>query len=546
MNPRPAAYLALAIGLAACVFSTGVLAAAPDVELTANEVDRLIAEELFKDGTNLAPSVSDATYLRRVWLDIVGDIPSPEHVTALLLDPAPEKRARVVNELLANPQYGQNWARYWRDVILSRKLEDRSGIVANPLVVALTKRFNDNEPWSKIAAEFITSAGDIREQGMTAIHAAQDARTEETAAEMSRIFLGIQIQCCQCHDHPYDHWKREQFHEFAAFFPRLAMRPIITPTRRSFEVVADDRPAGRRQPTNAENRRGQPEHFMPDLDDPAAPGTRMQPKFFLTSATLPFGSRDAERRGAVSEWMIDNPWFATAFVNRLWSEFVGEGFYEPIDDMGPDRTPTAPKAVKFLSQSFADSGHDVKWLIRVICSSEAYQRESRPRREADGTPFVAAIAQPLRSDQLFNAILSALESSEPALNTGRRRPDAMLGLNRNTVRGSFEAVFGYDPSDPRESVVSSIPQALAMMNGARLNLEIRALDRDTVLGRLLDDIPNDKQLVEELYLRTLSREPTDDELKTALRFCRASKKRDAVFEDLFWALLNSSEFSHRR
>lgn len=546
MNPRPAAFLALAIGLAAGVFSTTALAAAPDVEQTANEVDRLIAEEVFKDGMNLAPSVSDSTYLRRVWLDIVGDIPSPEHVTAFLLDPAPEKRARVVNELLANPQYGQNWARYWRDVILSRKLEDRSGIVANPLVVALTKRFNDNEPWSKIAAEFITSAGDIREQGMTAIHAAQDARTEETAAEMSRIFLGIQIQCCQCHDHPYDHWKREQFHEFAAFFPRLAMRPIITPTRRSFEVVADDRPAGRRQSTNAENRRGQPEHFMPDLDDPAAPGTRMQPKYFLTSATLPFGSRDAERRGAVSEWIIDNPWFATAFVNRLWSELVGEGFYEPIDDMGPDRTPTAPKAVKFLSQSFADSGHDVKWLIRVICASAAYQRESRPRREADGIPFVAAIAQPLRSDQLFNAILSAVESDEPALNTGRRRPNAMPGPNRNTVRGNFEAVFGYDPSDPRESVVSSIPQALAMMNGAKLNLDIRALDRDTVLGRLLDDIPSDKQLVEELYLRTLSRQPTSDESKTALRFCRPSKNRNAVFEDLFWALLNSSEFSHRR
>jgi hypothetical protein len=274
----------------------------------------------------------------------------------------------------------------------------------------------------------------------------------------------------------------------------------------------------------------------------------MQPKFFLTSATLPFGSLDAERRGAIAGWMTENPWFATAFVNRMWSELVGEGFYEPIDDMGPDRTPTAPKAVKFLSHSFAESGHDVKWLMRVICATNAYQRESRPRREADGTPFVATIAQPLRSDQLFNAILTAIESGEPTPFAGRRGrpPEMMPGPGRNSIRGAFETVFGYDPSDPRESVVSSIPQALAMMNGPRLNLGIRALGSDTVLGRLLEDIPNNKLLIEELYLRTLSREPTEEESDTALKFCRTSKSRDAVFEDLFWALLNSSEFSHRR
>jgi len=540
--------LGVGIGLAMGIAGSTV-SAKPGIQQTAKQVDRLISAEVFTKDTKLAPPVDDAIYLRRVWLDIVGDIPSPEHVTAFLFDPAQDKREKVVHKLLSDPQYGQNWARYWRDVILYRKLEDRAAVVANPVVVALTERFNANEPWSKIAAEFITASGDIRENGATAIHAAQDARTEETAAEMSRIFLGIQIQCCQCHDHPYDHWKREQFHEFAAFFPRLAMRPIVTPTRRSFEVAVDDQPAGRNQNPEAENRRGQQEHFMPDLDDPAAPGTRMKPKFFLTSAELPFGSFDVERRGAVAEWMTETPWFATAFVNRMWSELVGEGFYEPIDDIGPDRTPSAPKAVDFLSRSFADSGYDVKWLLAVICSTDAYQRESRPRREAEGTPFAATIAQPLRSDQLFNAILTAVDSDESEPFSARRgRPPQANGgaYGRNTIRASFENVFGYDPSDPRDSVVSSIPQALAMMNGPRLNLSIRAVDRETVLGRLLEDIPSDELIVEELYLRTLSREPTDEERTTALKFCQTSKNRTAVFEDLYWALLNSSEFSHRR
>jgi len=516
----------------------------------ARQIDRLLAEEVFKGEIQLSPRVDDATYLRRVWLDIVGDIPTPEHVTAFLLDPAKDKRQRVVRELLDNPQYGQNWARYWRDVILYRKLEDRAAIVANPLVVALTEKFNNNESWDKIATEFVTATGDVKENGATAILVAQDGRTEESTAEVSRIFLGIQIQCCQCHDHPYDQWKREQFHELAAFFPRIAVRPVLSPTRRTLEVIAQDRPEGRRPPNpNAEGRRGEPEHYMPDLEDPAAPGTRMQPKFFLTSAELPFGTHDEERRGTIAEWMTGNPWFATAFSNRMWAELVGEGFYEPIDDIGPDRTPSAPKAIEFLSKAFADSGYDIKWLFRTICATEAYGRECRPRRELEDVPFAANIAQPLRSDQLYNAILTAVdvEESEEAFNRRGRPPQAMGAYGRApTARTAFEVAFGYDPSDPRETVTSSIPQALAMMNGVRINLAVRAIGQEAILGRLLDEIDDDAALIEELYLRTLSRQPTDDELKVAIEFCQTTKNRPAVFEDLFWALLNSSEFSHRR
>ena len=227
----------------------------PSTEQVARQVDALLAEEVFKPDTKLAPRVDDATYLRRVWLDIVGDIPTPEHVTAFLLDPAKDKRERVVRELLANPQYGQNWARYWRDVIMYRRLEDRAAIVSNPLTVTLTEKLNENEPWDKIATEFITATGDVRENGATAIQMAQDGRTEETTAEVSRIFLGIQIQCAQCHDHQTDSWKREQFHELAAFFPRIAVQPVQSPTRRTFEVVADDRPGERRRPNPNQDQR---------------------------------------------------------------------------------------------------------------------------------------------------------------------------------------------------------------------------------------------------------------------------------------------------
>ena len=203
--------------------------------------------------------------------------------------------------------------------------------------------------------------------------------------------------------------------------------------------------------------------------------------------------------------------------------------------------------MELLSGAFAANDFDIKWLFRTICATEAYQRESRPRREVNETPFAATVAQPLRSDQLFDALLSAIDSPEPEAAMNRRgRPEGGKPYGQNaSVRGAFEVAFGYDPSDPRETVNASIPQALALMNGVRINLAVRA-NEGTMLGDLLESTDDNGAVVDELYLRTLSRQPTEKEMTTALAYCDATKNRSAVFEDLLWALLNSLEFSHRR
>ncbi|QDU91564.1 hypothetical protein Pla175_49930 [Pirellulimonas nuda] len=533
------ALLAAAIGAATAAQS------APQPGAAAGRIDQLLMADTGASAGELAPRADDATYLRRVWLDIVGDIPTPEHVTAFVLDPAPDKRARVVRELLATPQYGQNWARYWRDVILSRKLEDRAAIVSGPVVEKLTAELNANRPWDEVASEFITATGDVREDGATAILMAQDGRTEETTAEVARIFLGIQIQCAQCHDHPWDQWKREQFHELAAFFPRVSVRPLQTPTKRTFAVVVSDAPERRFQKKPVDGNRPTPEHYMPDLDAPDQPGTRMQPRFFLTSAELPYGTADADRRGQLADWLTDSPWFATALVNRVWSELVGEGFYEPIDDIGPDRDTTAPETVALLSNQFADSGYDLKWLMETICATQAYQRETRPRRGPDATPFTASVAQRLRGDQLYNAILTALEINDSARTPLAGRGGGQGYGGRGTPRDAFNAAFGYDPSIQREAVSASIPQTLAMMNTSKINLAISA-NRTTMLGRLLADTPDNHDLVDDLYLRTLCRTPTQAESAAGLAYMKQVKDRREGAEDLLWALLNSAEFVHRR
>jgi hypothetical protein len=488
----------------------------------------------------VAPRSSDEVFLRRVWLDLVGDIPTPEQTIAFLLDASPQKRQRVVSELLAGPAYGQNWARYWRDVVFYRALDEQSEIASIAMEADLTSKLNDNVPWDQIAKEFISTRGDVLENGSTAIVMAQEGRTEETAAEVSRIFLGIQIQCAQCHDHPYDRWQREQFHELAAFFPRVGVRPVREVTKRSFRIIADDKPSRRRP--NDNSIRPHAEHFMPDLQDPAAQGTEMQPRFYLTDDSLPLGTADAERRQKLAEWLTRNEWFATALVNRLWSELVGEGFYEPIDDIGPDREPSAPKTVKLLSRKFAESGNDVKWLLTTICRTEAYGRAARPRRESDDTPFAANVPQRLRSDQLLNAVFTALEVKEdPGTASGESvfRPG-----RRFRTRRQFAEVFGYDPSIAREEVAASIPQVLALMNSPRINKLLESKDSNQ-LEQLLQKIGDDEQLVVELYLRWLCREPSSGEVVQALAHRQLVGRRDRAFEDLQWALLNSAEFQYR-
>src|SRR4029453_14135890 len=259
----------------------------------------------------------------------------------------------IVNKLLADPRYGENWGRYWRDVIMYRKTEERQQfLVGIPLDSFLTDSFNANKPWSQLATEFITAKGGANENGACGLIVAQQGQPEEIVGEVSRIFLGVQIQCAQCHDHPTDRWTREQFHQLAAFFPRVASQPNRQGQNRQMlpeitVTVTDSAPQfAFRGPMNM-RARGTLEHRMSDPKNPQAEGALMQPVLFATGASLPTGTPDAERRGTLAKWITakDNPFFAKAFFNRLWWELTGEGFCEPIDDIGPDRHATAPKTL---------------------------------------------------------------------------------------------------------------------------------------------------------------------------------------------------------
>ncbi len=520
---------------------------------TAAELDRLLNSEvpinaganeksLAGAATKPASQIDDRTFLRRVAFDLTGRAPTPTEINAFVKDSSPDKRSKLVERLLADSQFGENWGHYWRDVILYRRSDDRALLVGQTMNAYLVEAFNKNTPWDSIAKAFITATGDVREEGATGIFMAQMGETSDITAEVSRVFMGIQIACAQCHNHPTDRWNREQFHELAAFFPRIAVRPKNDGEKRSYEVVSRDRAAfggkGNGRP------RGNPEHYMPDLNNPTDRGTKMEPVFFVTGQKLEPGKTDIERRETIARWITatENPWFAKAFVNRIWSELVGEGFYEPVDDLGPDRQPTAPKTLDYLAAQFAANKYDIKWLFRTVTATEAYQRAGRSRRNPDETPFVANAVQRLRGDQLYSAITSVLGTSN-LTQAGRGGKGYQ---NLRDPRFVFNLVFGFDPSTRRDEISGSIPQALALMNSPLIAAGMSGSRSSSMLGKLLADEKNDKAVANELYLRTLSREPKPTELTTCLSHVKRTGDRTEGFEDILWALLNSAEFAHRK
>jgi hypothetical protein len=513
----------------------------------AAQVDALLASEQGLSKTSPATLTSDEIFLRRATLDLQGRLPSPAEITTFALDPASDKRQSLVRKLLADERYGENWSRYWRDVIMYRASEQRAQIVAGPLTEYLRDSLNQNKPWSQVATDFITAEGDALKDGSTALIIAQEGKPEETVAEVSRIFLGVQIQCAQCHDHPTDRWKREQFHELAAFFPRVSSRIVLTPDNRSISVTVTEF-ANSPTERNGNRVRGSAEHRMTDLQNPDAPGKLMTPVLFATGDKLRLGTRDASRRGQLAQWITkpENPYFAKAIVNRLWSELVGEGFCEPVDDMGPDRECQAPQTLDLLAGEFTKTGYDVKWLFETILATEAYQRTSRSRRTPEEVAFVANVPQRLRADQLFDNALAALGTREPAgMAAAAYGGGAGARFNRGP-RQSFAAVFGYDPSERRDELSGTIPQALVMMNSTYFNTLLDGDSRRTALGKMLGEIKDDRALVAELYLRTLAREPSAKEVDTCLAYVAEVKNRTEAFEDIYWSLLNSTEFLYRR
>jgi len=464
------------------------------VSFSSADLDKALAQELGDTGRQPAALIDDETFLRRASLDLTGQLPSEERIQQFLTDQNPDKRAAYVDELLETEDYARKWARYWTSVIFYESEANKRRVSPQALEDWFTEQFQKGAPWDYITVMLISATPERNKKvkndygqdfGPNNFVLACENKSTELASETARIFMGISIQCAECHDHPFDNWKREQFHELAAFFHPSTYK-------------------------------------MPDQDDPKVK-TVVKPRFLLGEKPYENMKSDA-RRVSIAAYLAYNPqnyWFARSYVNRVWSELIGDGFYS-VDSLGPDGDVIHKPVVNRIAANFRYKDFDPKWVFRLIMNSEIYQREIR------------SISS---TSELFTAVRPA-----------RLRPDVvadsvahLIGENKNLRKEILQA-FKMNPSLPQSALEGSIQQALLLMNQRELQQQLAQSE----LKKKLLSLASDAELVQSLYLNVLARHATPQEVQRNVSYLIDSEKRDEAVEDLIWVLVNSTEFRTKR
>jgi len=481
---------------------------------------RLIDAEISKKrqaaGLPSAAKSDDAEFLRRVWLDIAGTIPTAEEAEQFLKDPSPGKRERLIDRLLEGDTYARNWSHVWASAILGvgdvRFQED----VADKLPRALEGYFARNEPFDAFARSVISfqtkpPANPKEERdGLSLFYTELFIRQGKESpqflsSKFVRVFLGYQIQCARCHDHPFDHWTQEEFYGMAAFFAG---------------AVHQERGVGERAPG-----------VVKGLAIPDSKAPMLKPAFLETHDAP---EKAETLRTAFARILTDrsSAQFSKSGVNRVWATLFGRGFVQPIDQFKAENPPTHPELLDALAAEFRSRKYDVRWLIREICNSETYQLTGRTKvrdREHE-RHYAAAPIRALRPEQLVDAMFVAAGLDEQG------------SLKRDRLLREFRATLGFDFGAPGVRFQGGIPAALLMLNGP-IVAEATARSASGTprrLERILRERADEGSRIDAIYLSALSRLPREEERDRCRSYVRS--RGDAGFGDVMAALLNSSEF----
>ena len=490
---------------------------APNQKLVA-PIDRLVEEKLASLGLDTSPRCSDEDFLRRVTLDTIGRLPTPDEIRAFLSDNDPYKRERRIEALLNHPEFVDYWTLRWGDLLKSnRNVLGEKGLVA--FNGWLRKCVAENKPWDEMARELLTARGSTFESGPASYFRAAvgpDALTEMT----SQVFLGVRIQCARCHNHPYEKWKQHEYFQLAAFFNRVRTKPGQVPDE---QIVFT---AG-----NAETTHPRTGKVLPPTP--------------LGGSALP-ASFTGDRRVVFADWLTEpsNPFFARILVNRLWKHFLGQGLIEPVDDVRVTNPPTNDALLDYLAKDFVAHGFDLKHTMRQILRSQTYQRTALPTKlnVADSKYYSRYYFKRLDAEPLLDAVGFATGAPEkfggyPAGVRATELPDT-------TAQSYFLDLFGR----PARNIVCqceradapNLGQLLHFMNGKPINDKLAS--KDGRIAKLLAAKTPDDKLIEELYLSSVSRFPTKQEQAIAQKNLTGAKDKQKAAEDVLWALLNSKEF----
>lgn len=508
----------------------GTAARSNDPQALTATIDKMLAARWAESKIKVAPPADDAEFLRRVYLDLVGKIPTVADALDFFEDSRPDKRARLVDSLLESPAYLARATEIYRAMLLPEADTDAAIRQSAPTFEAwLRKRVAENVGYDEIVRQVLTArlnanrgraATERADPTPLAFYVAKDGKPENLAAGAARVFLGLRIECAQCHNHPFAHWKREEFWGLAAFFAGV----------------------GRRGPADGQGQlreiAGRHELAIPASSNGAS--KIVKATLLGTEKPSKFSSR-TNGREVLADWITadDNPFFARAAVNRVWARFFGVGIVDPVDDMGEENPPSHPELLDEMARQFTAHKYDLKYLLRAITATKAYGLTSAVGRGESIAPQMFA-AMPVRSlspGQLFDSLAQATGFHE-----GGR--GMVPGLAIGGSRDQFIELFANRDEKPTEGQ-TTILQALSLMNGPLIAGVTNPESGDTLAAVAEAPFLETPGRIERLYLAALTRRPRPDELAPLVTYVETGgpeKDKSKALADVFWALLNSPEF----
>ena len=514
--------------IAVCAVTIPLPGAVPDAAYDSlprkSPIDDLVWKKLKLLGMLPSTRANDATFHRRAHLRVIGRLPTPDETRTFLAETSPNKRQALIDRLLERPEYGDFWANKWADLL--RPNPYRAGIksVWN-LDSWLREAFRKNMPYDQFARELITAQGSTWKNGAAVIFRDRP-ESIEIGSSVSQLFLGVRLECAKCHHHPFEVWSQDDFYGFASFFSRIGHKGEgLSPPISGGEEIIFTTPSG------------QLNHGRTGL--PVLPKT-------LTGSSLTLGP-DEDPREVLAAWMTDtsNPYFPRVMANRVWSEIMGHGLVEPVDDIRATNPASNEALLDYLALEFRQNGYDIKKLIRTIMTSDVFELSSIPteRNISDLKNFSRYYRQRMRAEVLLDAVNDVLNVEEDfaAMPPGSRSMQLWTHRSSSLFLDTFgRPDLNQDPPCER-STESTTPQVLHLMNSPALNKKL-ANDTARPAKLALGDASN-QAIVEEAYLLIYNRFPTDEEQRQALEILPERDKRRPAVEDLFWALLNTPEFS---
>ena len=510
-----------------------------------NFIDEQVYAKLQRLGIRPSEVVSDEIYLRRVHVDLIGRFPSADEARSFLESQDPEKRSKLVDDLLERPEYVDHWSGYWADLL--RPNPYRVGIKA---VLNydnwIRDQFRENVSYDRFVSRLVTAKGSTWQNGAATLY--RDRRSpDEVATMVSQLFLGIRLECAKCHHHPFERWSQKDFYQFAAYFSKVTRKGtgLSPPISGGEEIVYTSSKGHVKHPLTGEVLDPVPLFEVAKL---AAEATSSETSTTTSNDKVSSVTQD-DPRVALAEWMTSpgNDYFAQVQVNRIWAILMGRGFVEPVDDLRSTNPASNPELLDALADHFRASGFDLKSLLKTIVLSRVYSHSSVPSESnvTDRLNYSRNYRRRLRAEVLMDAVADVTET--PAKLTGLPAESRASQVWTTRVDSVFLDTFGRpnENQDPpcERTPDSTVTQSLHLMNSRVLDGRIR--DDGSRAARLAGSDMTSEQIADELYLGVFSRFPSEAERDYVLGLLKDVEKRRAVVEDLMWAMVNSPEFSIR-